>query len=384
MAKGETGSFQQTEPLAVAHDAVVADGFSTRLDALDALRGLMATAVAMYHLSVWTHAFEGSARTAVILGGIYSVQGFFIISGLCFFKLYARARFDAPVLRGFYVRRFLRIAPLFYVAIALTYLTGTPVNPKAGWDRALENLTLSFGLFHPNHAMVLGGWSIGIECLFYAAFPVLAWLTRKRIYLYALLMLGIACAWPYSFGKVQETAVPAQFNMYVHVPNHAFLFLIGGVIADLMERTRLRLPVWLSLASSALLCGWCVRQQAEIIDHVAVMVGDSRVEYVVLCSAVVLLWALSRPSAWMRVLGKFGALSYSVYLMHPFAWLITARVLPSTATPMLQLCTGLAVTFAIAALSYRMLERPAIRWGRRLSALHPNAGSRCLDAPIPS
>src|SRR5687768_8810778 len=81
-----------------------------RVEALDILRGLMALFVAVYHLGVWTRAFEGGARSAVVVLGVYSVEGFFLISGFCFFHLYAGQRFDQQELTRFHIKRFFRIA----------------------------------------------------------------------------------------------------------------------------------------------------------------------------------------------------------------------------------------------------------------------------------
>src|SRR5262249_25854745 len=54
-----------------------------RVEALDALRGLFALSVAVYHLTVWTGGLDGRARDASVVLGVYAVQGFFIISGFC-------------------------------------------------------------------------------------------------------------------------------------------------------------------------------------------------------------------------------------------------------------------------------------------------------------
>ena len=356
------------------------------LPALDELRGLMAACVALYHMVVWTRAPASGARTASIALGIYSVQGFFLISGLCFFALYGRTRFDRGQLASFYVRRFMRIAPLFYVAIALSYLAGNPVNPNAGAWRFLENLSLSFGLFHPNHALVLGGWSIGIECLFYAAFPLLALITRRRLWLYVGCVLSSSFALPYTFWVVERLSGSAQFNAYVQVGNHAFLFLLGGVIADVRERTRLRLPaagVWLLALATGFLV---LRAQTEIVDHASVMVDWQRVKYVALCTWVVLLCGLCRPSvapqpsAAARGMRWLGDVSYSVYLMHPFAWLWLSRVMPGSWPVLLQLGLGLVATLALAHCTHRLIERPAIALGKRWTPparwLEPAAAGR--------
>ncbi|MET0388721.1 MAG: acyltransferase [Polyangiales bacterium] len=378
-----------TPPCSADTQGVVQPTAAPRWIALDVLRGLMALAVAVYHLSVWTHALEGRVRNLAIVAGIYSVQGFFILSGLCFFGLHGRARIDRGWLRDFYLRRYLRLAPLFYVAIALNYALGTPVDPTAGWFRIAENLSLGFALTHPNHALVLGGWSIGIEWLFYGAFPWLAWLTRRRVWLYVLLACAIGWAVPWTFGKVAATPTAKQFNAYVQIPNHAWLFLVGGVIADLRERVAWRLRWWIAVPLSAALAAWLLVGEPDIVDHIDVMVGVSRVRYVSCCATLIAIWSLvdtERAARDRRVL-RFtsplrwlGDLSYSVYLMHPFAWWWTSRNIPAGSSPLAQLSAGLVVTLVLAALTHVIIERPAIALGRRLTTTR--RASAAAAAPL--
>lgn len=339
-----------------------------RVEALDALRGLFALSVAVYHLSVWTGGLEGRARDASVVLGVYAVQGFFLISGFCFFKLYGRARFGWPELKRFHIRRFMRIAPLFYAALVLSYTVGQPVNPNAGWDRWLENLTLSFALFHPNHALVLGGWSVGIEYVFYAALPLLVMLTRSRLALYAGTAVLMACAVPYTFDKVEHAPTAQQFHTYVQVANHAFLFLLGGVIAEAERSIDRRIPLLLTLALIAPGAWYLASAQPSISDHVEVMIGVARVKYVAACAGVVALFAFTsnpRARAWV-IARKLGDISYSVYLVHPFAWLLVSRLVRGYA-PLSQLACGVVATLALASCTERWLERPLIALGRKWS-----------------
>jgi exopolysaccharide production protein ExoZ len=342
-----------------------------RVEALDILRGLMALSVAVYHLGVWTRAFEGGARDAVIVLGIYGVEAFFLISGFCFFHLYTARRFDGAELRSFHLKRFFRIAPLYYVAMALgaVFAFDQTVGPRVTPTRVLENLTMTFGLVHPNHAMVLGGWSIGLEYVFYLAFPALAFIARSRIALYALAGALVLWALPYNFGVVPEAAEARRFHAYVQLPNHAFLFAFGALIADLRRLLRARIPAPMTLALLAMLAWGAARAQPEIIDHLEVMVGMVRVKYVALCAAVVLLFAFTKlPGS--RVLTPFrwlGELSYSVYLMHPFAWQIVRSLLPAQTSATAQLLCGLAAAIALAFVTWRLIEQPCNALGHKLA-----------------
>ena len=152
-----------------------------RLLSLDVLRGLMALAVAAYHLSVWTRLTDAGtfANHALAKFGNYGVESFFLLSGFCFFLLYAPERLRGLELARFYGKRFFRIAPLFYLAVALNLLFSLKMGPQPTLRMLAENATLTFGLFHPNHALVTGGWCIGLEFVFYLAFPPLAWLAAR-------------------------------------------------------------------------------------------------------------------------------------------------------------------------------------------------------------
>jgi len=340
-----------------------------RVELLDVLRGLMALAVAVYHLSIWTHAVQGAARNGIVLLGIYSVEGFFVISGFCMFHLYRGARFEP---RSFYIKRFFRIAPLYYVAmtVALSGVCAHAGIPSTAftWPRLIGNLTLSFGLFHPNHALVLGGWSIGIEFVFYLILPLLLWLTKRWAILYLLLVLAIGCAIPFSFGRIQAAEEARRFHVYVLIPNQVFLFLAGAAIADLRSRTSWRLPLLQVLGTLGVMLWLAASTQPPFSDHLDVMVGWARVKYVLLCVFAVASCAFcarTRPR-FVQPLTRLGDLSYSVYLMHPAAWAAVALLLPPATSSMTRLICGVVATLGLASVTQRFIEKPAIACGRNL------------------
>jgi peptidoglycan/LPS O-acetylase OafA/YrhL len=355
------------------HAATVRE--AERLPCVDALRGVMALCVAAYHFASFTHAFKpgGPQASAIALLGIYSVQGFFIISGLCFFHSYRGRRFTSLEAKRFYVRRFFRIAPLYHAVLLLNLCLGQAVWPRFSWGRIAENVTLSFGLFHPNHAMVLGGWSIGIECVFYLAFPLLLWICQRRYGL--LLSLLVLSALPFVYEESLRSAPEAaRFHAYVRIPNHAFLFLLGALCAEWLPRlsafTRARLT-GVGLLFIVLALGACAAEfLPPIYDHFALMYGMARVAGVGLCFVLVLLCALGRIRS-PRLFAPFrllGELSYAVYLLHPFAWKLLVAFGLSTATPGWVFCAGLALSLLLAAFAHVTLERPLLALGRHLSA----------------
>jgi peptidoglycan/LPS O-acetylase OafA/YrhL len=303
--------------------------------------------------------------------GVYAVEGFFLISGFCFFHLYAGQRFDRQELKRFHIKRFFRIAPLYYCAVLLgvVFALDQTVGPRVTPQRVVENVTLSFGLIHPNHSMVIGGWSIGIEYVFYLVFPVLAFIARSRLALYALTLAALAWAIPYNFDVVQNAAEPRQFHAYVQLPNHAGLFMLGAVVADLRAQIRSRMPAWGLLLSLLLIGSAAALTQPYFLEHLEVMIGMPRVKYIALSFVVVLLFAFTQLSTlgWLRPLVWLGEASYSVYLMHPYAWRLVEPLFTPQLSPMARMVAGLCATLALSALTYRVIERPSNALGRKLA-----------------
>ena len=87
----------------------------SRVYSLDILRGFMALSVALLHLSMpqFTGVAEQGTRLSNITNvfGPYGVEGFFMVSGFCFFLLYGETRWSGRNLATFHIKRFFRIAP---------------------------------------------------------------------------------------------------------------------------------------------------------------------------------------------------------------------------------------------------------------------------------
>jgi len=348
-------------------------GKGGRIESLDVCRGLMAFAVAFYHFTIFYPVFTPGrfvAYTAAKVGN-YGVEGFFIISGFCFFHLYGPDSFRGSGLAKFHLKRFLRIAPLFYVASCASVLLGLPAGPGPTPRILAENATLTFGLFHPNHALVLGGWSIGLEYVFYLAFPALAW-AAARYRPFLALAAGTALLWsvPYTLWLVPGAPQGDKFHTYVQMANHGFLFLFGGMLAQVRARLPWRLTRTGFLLGAAALGLAFSRYLRNFYDHFVVMEGPPRYTFALLCLGMVALFAFRDfpPSALKRAGIFLGEISYSVYLVHPFAHEAVARLGPAGLAPALGFTTALALTLGLASLTHRWIEAPAMRLARRLTA----------------
>lgn len=341
-----------------------------RLPGLDALRGLLVLAVALYHLTVWfgLHPSGTPANMAFAKAGNYGVSAFFVLSGFLLVRTTPWGRVAQEGLRTYYLRRWLRLAPVFYLAVLANVLLGLGMGPEPSLRFLLENATLTFGLFHPNHALVTGGWFVGLVVLLYAAYPALARLLAALrpgwdLAVLAVLTLALA-AWslPATLHGVLGAPEGARFHAYVQPGNQVFLFALGGLLARVHERCPWRLAPLPFLLLAALLVGLLLRSVPVFHDHLEALTGWLRYRQLALVAALVMLFALR--GAWPRgidgPLAHLGLWSYGLYLAHPFLY---RGVVPHVGG-WLGVGLTLGLSLAMAALLERGVERPLAALGR--------------------
>ena len=344
-----------------------AESGSSRLGFLDPLRGILALCVAVYHLSVWfdlSRSGSGLNMATAMLGN-YGVSGFFVLSGFLLFRTSDWARLRQEGVGHFWRRRFLRLAPVFYLACGLNLAFRLGMGPQPSWRFVLENLTLTFGAFHPNHALATGGWYVGLVALLYIAYPGLAWLREKGglAFLLALAMGLWLWSLPSTLHGVMDQPQWNRFHTYVLAPNQLFLLAWGGLLAGLHSATRERLEPKVALLLSLPLLWILLAPSPEFFDHLVALTGWYRYRYLLVVTTLVALAAFSRDRAPGRVgkgLTRLGDWSYGLYLLHPFAMLLVRPHLTGRAGFGLSL--GLAVLAAAAV--HRWIETPLGRLGR--------------------
>jgi peptidoglycan/LPS O-acetylase OafA/YrhL len=162
-----------------------------RIAALDGVRGLAILLVLMMHclyiaplvgVDIGTHTY---ARLAML--GWSGVDVFFVLSGFLITGILVRGKGQraGPYFRNFYMRRSLRIFPLYYVVICLLLYVLPNRPPATGSEQ------MSYLLYYQNIRYACFGelafdparlitWSLAIEEQFYLVWPALVWFTSER------------------------------------------------------------------------------------------------------------------------------------------------------------------------------------------------------------
>ncbi|HSD07359.1 acyltransferase [Flavobacterium sp.] len=142
---------------------------------VNALRGYAILLVMLIHSSQAFKIHDFGKK--IYDNGDLGVQLFFILSGFTLFNSYSKRRLREGKLtnRNFIIRRFFRIAPYYYIAGLIYVFYKVVIKHNAiNLKNLIANYTFTNGIYLPGiNDIPPGGWSIGIEMLFYLMIPML-------------------------------------------------------------------------------------------------------------------------------------------------------------------------------------------------------------------
>ncbi len=334
---------------------------------IDGLRAVAVLAVVLYH-----------AFPTALPGGFVGVDIFFVISGFLITGIIAdglaAGRFSFA---HFYVRRVLRIFPALALVLAAVLAYGAIVllpserallgRDVAGGAGFVANLVFWFdvGYFDRDAATkpLLHLWSLGVEEQFYIVWPLALWALHRTLGLRLWPLAALAAA---SFAaNLALTATDAAAAFYAPVTRFWELAL-GALLALAYRagRPAIHEPVRRDSASFAGL--------ALILLSVAlVQAGEGFPGWRALLptlGATLLIAAgpealVNRRLLSLRPMVAAGLISYPLYLWHWPLLSYAHIVLLGQAPKPLLVVALLAASFALAWLTWRLIEKP-LRFGR--------------------
>jgi len=335
----------------------------------------------------------GPILYAIANAGRFGLSLFFTLSAFLIFELLLRERqaVGTVVVKQFYLRRILRIWPLYYLGLALGVLVvflpgGNRADlPVIGW------FALFLGAWHSslfgwlkNPASPL--WSISVEEQFYVLAPWVAkYFNRKSLYAFCLALIAFSNAWLYYFGKTSASDYRVWADSFVQFQCFAAgilvcLFLRGGVP---------RLAVWQRLMLLA--AGWAGWFFAAYALHSRFFQDANPGSWDLIAayalgaagSVLILVAALGvNPRFLPRWAVYCGRISFGLYVYHDFCLDLMDKLMPHVASMKsllypLKGALSLGLIFAVAAISYRYFETPFLKMKKRHAVIEsqPAAGS---------
>lgn len=361
------------------------------------LRGIAALAVVFHH--------SWSLGTMPRFPGYWVVEGFgtwgvslfFMLSGFLLADHFWRGEREGR-LRTFYVRRIFRIVPAYYLNIAVLFLFFAQhgaLFSRSGAEQVASNLTFTQYL-RPDTASNLNVngvlWTLTIEAILYLVMPLLAWIVGRTFGLGALMLIVIGLSYRLyvarAGGGLQDFyfgvgAEPVNARLYLarQFLGVLPLFALGIGLKWLTTQRRLRmtipLPRWFPSSVAILLLLipsilWLVFvERASFYTHWVWFTGFDFVLCVLFVPAILFvaspLAASTRPD---RAAVWLGERSYGLYLWHfPIILSVYGRgpllSPPDVGNWLWKMALILSLSLTAAHFSWKLLEEPAQRAGRR-------------------
>jgi peptidoglycan/LPS O-acetylase OafA/YrhL len=285
----------------------------------------------------------------------------------------------------FFIRRFFRLAPMFYLGAAFYLLqngTGPSVNAPQGIGVRQVVLTLAFlhgWMFDSINSVVPGGWSIADEAMFYLMFPLLLLSLKNGRRTAAALVAGIIVS------RLSFTMIPKWFAGYTtpelvqifagfcfptqfpaFIAGFAVYFIIRWLESHPAHALKGKAASAALVVVAVLLVGCAVSANKTLGNY---LLADML--FIGLVTAVYLTQSKILVNGVMR---HVGLVSYSIYIVHfALIHLCMLYVLPTMQglAPSVQLWAVyggvMLLATGISTLTYRCIELPMIGIGRRLS-----------------
>jgi peptidoglycan/LPS O-acetylase OafA/YrhL len=382
----------ETDERKALRAAAEAGAVAKQIPTLDGMRGIAVLSVLAFHFA-WTFPDEGIAKRAhdFLWSGWAGVDLFFVLSGYLITRglVSPSGRALGTRLRMFWMRRVLRIFPLYYAFIIVGTIVALALG--MGWIPSwhywlyMQNYTLAFDPLPLRWTAHF--WSLAIEEQFYFVWPIVALMVPKRRLVPLILALVALCVLVRAGVTFKYHGDWTQYQTVKFVYRATFTradgLLLGALVAVLQRETdhplahawrRVRFPVL--VASAVVLLGLYIKCHG-LDDYNRIMVGVGYVTLAVFFASAVSLCAdtrigeTARKLLSSRPLVACGKVSYGMYIFH---WVLVVLLVPRLESmqkgmgmaQQVGLVTtvivgGISVIYVCAWLSFRFFESPFLR-----------------------
>lgn len=358
-----------------------------RLAYIDALRGIAIFGVLIVHTFAMANGKISDLVSKIASSGAKGVQLFFIVSAFSLFLSLENRKDEKNRTRNFFIRRFFRIAPLFYVAIVVYLLYyGRGQRYWLGdfpyvtnWNILATSLFVNGWYPYWMNSVIGVNWTIAVEMNFYLLVP---YLFKKINNLTDAILLTVisgsifAVANPFlrNLNLISDNRLWRDY-LYFWLPNQFPVFCLGIVVFFILKRGTNEVNqmgkyrVYLLLAAIGLFfSGLIMNDQAYIIDPFGFVFFG-----------LILILAMNPLKLFVNIFWVYlGKISYSAYLIHLLMLSMVSKFfnvyfgLGLASDHHLLISTfvififTLCFTMFFSSISYYLIEKPGIDFGNEI------------------
>jgi len=358
-----------------------------RLPGIDALRAYAAFSIILFHM-LYAPGIIVSPAFATMRNYLgFGVPLFFVISAFSIAHGYLHRPISEAMVRSFYLRRCARIAPLFYLMLVYQLaVLWAQYRSFPGWPAVFSSITFSFN-FVPGwvDGIVPASWSIGVEFIFYALFPLLALAARRSLALVCVTAVAVVVS-ASAYKELLKAQELNQSFIYHHWLTCMPYFLAGmfgyrfykwltNIVPEGLAIRRQWLGITLAVVGIAFV--WLLIRTSGLYLYFwqyglrSVWDWLWGVAFLLLSAGIALhpWFVLSNPiSAFL------GRISFSLYLLHPhivhqlgefgfYKW-ISAVSPNSDLSVIASFVPTAGIVVALSTLTYRWIELPGMKLAR--------------------
>jgi peptidoglycan/LPS O-acetylase OafA/YrhL len=367
------------------------------LKGLNGLRAIAAMAVVISHITLALESFnlypyifgqnaDGSPKGLDMAG--FGVSIFFSLSGfLITYLLLLEKEKDQIDIKKFYIRRVLRIWPLYYLYLAICVIVILSIGAS------LKGNSLLFYLFYAaNVPFIINNslrflahyWSLGVEEQFYLFWPWVVKQTQKRL----LYIVGGTILVLIGLKLICRFFVPGgdQSILYRIIHVTRFHCMLIGAIGAILYYQRNEWFITLFTSKITQLFAWFIMLLIALNSfHIASVLDNEIVSVVAL---ILILGQITVKNRLINLEGRgfdfFGKISYGVYVIHPILIFALAKIIADLEMNAilkyaLVYSSVIGATILLSYLSYEYFEKRFLKIKHKYAVIKTSATKNYTD-----